>query len=142
MPTEKQIAAQLKREKAQLKKDTITFVIESVMSILHGSSLYGSTLWPKNGFKLGYHGTEELDTITIGVNIVVDSEYKKVRFNIWGKEARVLKQRKQLVLIFDQALYDGIYFFPEYPDFINNLMCHSYDDRVMDMLDFKFTLEN
>ena len=142
MATERQITAQLKREKVQLKKDTITLVVEAVMSILHESSFYGSTLWPKNGFKLGYHGTEELDTTTIGVNIDMDSNYRKVRFNIWGKDARVLKQRKQLVLLFDQALHEGIYFFPEYPDNVNELCAHYHDGCIMDMLDFKFTLDN
>ena len=142
MPTDRQIAAQLKKEVANMKRDQIVMATEAVLHILHNSQLYGSSLWPKNGFLTGgYRWDEKLDTITIGINIVPESEYKKVRFNIWGKETRVLRQRKQLVLIFDQAIYNGIYFYPEYPEYINKLTCHYHDNYVMDMLDFKFTIQ-
>ena len=142
MPTEKQIAAQLKKEQAQVKRDTISMVMEAVFSLLHESQLHGSKLWPKNGFISGHITNDKLDIITVNVRILDDCDYKKVRFNIWGKERRVLKQRRQLVLIFDQALYGGIYFYPEYPEYINELCCHYHDDCIMDMLDFKFTIDN
>jgi hypothetical protein len=141
MPTERQIAAQLKKEIAAMKREQVTQATEAVLQLLHESHLFGSELWPKGGFKAGgFSGVEKLDTITIGVLIVPEGNYKKVRFNIWGKPVRVLKQRRQLVLIFDQAVVNGVYFYPEYPEHVNDLMCHNHDTYIMDMLDFKFEL--
>ena len=138
MPTEKQIAAQKKRELIQIKKDTVSRVIESILHVLHDSQFFGSNLWPTNGFKTGYSGTEELDTICI--LILMEGEYKKVRFNLWGKEERVHIQYQQLVAIFDQAIYDNIYFYPEYPEYIDTLSAHYHDGFIMGMLNFKFTI--
>ncbi len=141
MPTPRQLEAQLKREQKQAKRDLISYITEIVLYVLHESQLFGSNLWPKNGFVPGYRGQEELDTINIIIVIGDNNSYKKVRFNIWGKEARVLKQRKQLVLIFDQSVYNDVYFYPQYPEFTDRLMAHYHDGFIMDMLDFGVTIK-
>lgn len=141
MATEKQIADQLKREQKQAKRDLISYITESVLHMLHDSQLFGSNLWPKKGFVSGYKGNEELDTISIIIVISDNNSYKKVRFNILGKEARVLKQHRQLVLIFDQAVYNDIYFYPQYHESIDHLMAHYYEGFILDMLDFEVKIK-
>lgn len=142
MSTTKQIEAQLKTEQSKIKRDIISHVMESVMHILYDSQLYESSLWPKNGFKSGYTGEEKMDTITIGILVINESGFKKIQFNIWGKERRVLKQRRQLALIFDQCVYDNLFFYPESSSNIDQIsMCaQDYDDGIMDMLSFKFDI--
>lgn len=141
MPTPRQIAAQQKRDIAEARRDIISRVTSAVLRALYDSQLHGSSLWPKNGFIAGgYRGDEKIDTITIGINVIHENPHHYLRFNIWGKERRVLKQRLQLVLILDCYLSDVIYFTLQYPEFADQISAHYHDGFIMDMLDFKFTI--
>lgn len=93
------------------KQDTVSSIYETALSIIEESRLYGSNLWPKNGFMSGWQQPDKLDTIGLVISVSFDPPYKLLQLNIWAKsEARARKQNYELSLIFDQAYKNGYTF--------------------------------
>ena len=127
MPTEKQIAAQNKR-------DLISRVISAALTLLHESNMYGTVLWPKQGFVLGHGiGQPNNDTWYLGVNVFgIDQNpiIGRLGFNIHTRgKKRISNQIEQINLVLDQAFCEGIFFENEF----NNI-------TPTDLMWFKFTI--
>lgn len=135
MPTENQIAA-------QLKKDTISRVYSAILHLLEESVLHESKLWPKNGFVPGYFNKGVLDVITVGIRIEDEYDIKNIRLNNYCKsESRAKKQHTIIVNVLQDSFYDGIHITPFYPEHIDKFVAHYHDDFVMDMITFQFTID-
>lgn len=137
-----------KKEQAAIKRATIDKVFVACMHILENSQLYGTSLWPKNGFIVGSfpeknsRGNPKLDVICIKP-LITDEYNSWVRFNLWNKsESRAFKQCKQLKLIFDQTTYDGIYFTDKWPLRKDYLGGHDHETHIMGMHDFDFIIQD
>lgn len=119
MPTEKQIAAQLKREEIQMKRDLVSRVSVAALIILEESYLFGSRLWPKDGFKMGNGlDTNPKECIFMGINaygihkdpVIGRLGLHPTTFN----ETRKKSQYKHIRHILDYAVYDNILFEDEF----------------------------
>ena len=86
-------------------------VITTAMHMLHDSYLYGSDLWPVNGFKAGSGiGSHLEDCIHVGANSV-NNQSGRLYFNIFNTtEERITQQAFHIKQIFDFTLRDGIRF--------------------------------
>lgn len=115
MPTEKQIAAQLKREQAEINRGIIDQVTSAALHILHESYLPETTLWPKKGFKAGYRSkSAENNAIIYSARRTYELNYpvwQAIYFQCMNKsERRCINQQKHIYQIMDSAIYDGIHF--------------------------------
>lgn len=132
------------------KRLLVNKVHAAIMNHIESSEFKSSPLYPKNGFKTGSfpkltkHGNYVLETICIKIIVDGKSGLRKVRFNIWNKsERKVIKQYKQLSLLFENSIIYGIFFYHEFLQ-TDRVPMHSDDeDRwLMGMLDFKFKIED
>lgn len=131
------------------KADIVQRVVAATMHLIHDSDLQNTPLWPKNGFKVGSFpeknklGNYKADTICAKVLMQMESSYYWIRFNLWCTTyGRGLKQQQQLILIFDQAVSENLYFFIENLDYYENKMsAHFNDYGIMGMLDVRFTIQ-
>jgi hypothetical protein len=110
----------------------VNMVCDTTMYILHDSYLYGSNLWPKNGFKVGSGiGTKIKDCIYVGVNAYGHDQNPIIgalRFNIWNTGARRFwKQHHHIKLIMDFAYKNELLFEDQ------------FRTSSLDCLSFKFT---
>jgi hypothetical protein len=111
MPTRPKITS----EETAAKQNIVHHVCDTSMHILHNSYLFGSNIWPKNGFKVGWGiGCKIKDCIYIGVNAYGWEKAPVVGrlvFNIWNTGARREKQQaKHIRIIMDQAYQNDLYF--------------------------------
>jgi hypothetical protein len=120
MPTEKQIAAQLKKERSEIKRGIVNRVTSAALHVIHDSQLNGTKLWPTDGVLAHSTATFDYDDI-IGVQVLITYDdngvaNQKLKINLINKNyPRIIKQKEQIELILDQSSEDNVYF--EYVDF-------------------------
>jgi hypothetical protein len=90
-------------------------VVETAMHILHESYLYGSDMWPKNGFRTGrVVDTRLKNYVLYGVNPYNCESVPaigRICFEFKNTGARKEKlQGKHLKIIMDQAYRNGLFF--------------------------------
>ncbi|MEJ2905035.1 hypothetical protein WAE58_21500 [Pedobacter panaciterrae] len=138
----------------EVKRDKISRVTSAVMHLLHGSHLYGSSLWPKHGFQSGYGGEfTKSDTVMVGVSIghnhQMNVSWQSICCNIITNEViRGKKQAELIDSILDHAIYDEVYIegnrHPEidYDYRFKVSEWHYPGGQSHYQLSFKFTLNN
>jgi len=118
-----------KAQLSQQKRDMVQRAYSAIMHILTDSQLYGTSLWPKHGFKPGYAiDKPQNDTIWISVSYSVNEKNKisgGLGFNKMEhfNSPRGEKQCSQLRLIIDASYYDGFLFkdtFRDQPNFFGH----------------------
>jgi len=136
-----------KKEQSALRLGIINRVFSAVMHILEESHIYGTDIWPVNGFKAGSfpdvdeNGAYINDTINVKVIAQAEPHMYKVRFNNWNlTEQRIVDQTNQMLLIFGDAVYDNIHFTMEYPEQENDLWLHRDGEQLCAYLDYNFTI--
>ncbi|NII81682.1 MULTISPECIES: hypothetical protein [unclassified Pedobacter] len=137
-----------KKEQSAIRLGIINRVFSAVMHILEESHIYGTDLWPVNGFKAGAwpdldeNGIYKYDTINIYIIAQAEPAMYKVRFNNWNtSEQRIVDQTNQMLLIFGDAVYDNIHFTMEYPEQENDLWLIRNGDELCGYLDYKYTIQ-
>jgi hypothetical protein len=120
MPTQKQIEAQLKRDRAEVKRGIVARVTSAALRIIYISHLKDSRLWPKDGVLSHSTATFSMDDL-IDVQVLItynqdgiSNETLKINL-INSNYSRLSKQKDQIELILNQAIEDNIHF--EYIDF-------------------------
>lgn len=138
-----------KKELSAIRLGVINRVFSAVMHILEDSNIYGTDLWPVNGFKAGSfpdldeNGNYKNDTINIKVIAQTEPHMYKVRFNNWNtSKQRIVDQTNQMLLIFGDAVYDNIHFTMQYPEQENDLWLTRNDTQLCGYLDYNFRIDN
>ncbi|RQO66811.1 hypothetical protein DBR40_21920 [Pedobacter sp. KBW01] len=138
-----------KKEQTAIRLGIINRVFSAVMHILEESHIYGTDIWPVNGFKAGSfpdfdeHGIYKQDTINVNVLARAEPPMYKVRFNNWNtSEQRIVDQTNQMLLIFGDAVYDNIHFTMEYPEQENSLWLTRNENQLCAYLDYNFAIAN
>ena len=115
MPTPRQIAAQLKKERTERKRGIVARVTSAALHIIHDSAFNGSELWPEDGVRAHSTSTFDYDDI-IDVQVLITYNEQgeadeKLKINLINKDyPRINKQKEQIELILDQASGDDVYF--------------------------------
>lgn len=108
MTPERKAEIALNKQLSQKKHNLVNRAISATFHLLEDSFMYGTTLWPENGFKVGWHSEVE-NQITIGARVT--DEYGCVVLNFRAPNyARISEQCKAIELILNYAVYDDIYF--------------------------------
>jgi len=115
MPTVRQLAIAQKKQDTERKLPIIARVCSAAMHLLHDSHMADTTLWPRKGFLAGFRQEDDKsDSIRFSARMEFDqgkATWQAIYFNVLNKSgARCYKQAKQIDLILDQAVYDGVHF--------------------------------
>jgi len=118
MPTPRQIILAQKKADTERKLPMIARVCSAAMHLLHDSHLYDTSLWPKRGFLAGFvNEFDKSDSVRYSARMEFENgkpTWQAIYFKILNKSgARCYKQSKQIDLILDQAIYDGVHFTSE-----------------------------
>lgn len=110
-----------KSQLTQQKRDLSSRVVTAALHLLHDSHLYGTSLWPKKGFNVGYGISSELkDGLWIFCNAYGHEFIPQIgRLGINTQNtpySRVKKQFDAIELILSEAIYDNIHFELELSD--------------------------
>ncbi|MFI5453545.1 hypothetical protein ACHMWN_15495 [Pedobacter sp. UC225_61] len=90
------------------KQNLVQRAITAAMHILHDSFMFGTPLWPKRGFNVGWY-PEKMDCIMVGARI--DEGYGVLVLNLKAPNyTRITKQCKAIELIMSDAIYEDILF--------------------------------
>jgi hypothetical protein len=106
-------------EERQAQQFLITHVHDTALHILHNSYLYGSDLWPKNGFVTGQGMDCKIKwCINIGVNPygwANETIEGRLAFTVYNTGmGKKIQQEKHLRIIMDQAYQNDLYFENEF----------------------------
>ncbi|WP_114937522.1 hypothetical protein [Mucilaginibacter endophyticus] len=107
-------------EQKQLMREIAMEVMDTGLRILHNSYLYGSDIWPVNGFHPGGgFGLNVPDRIYYSVNSYgynQDPIIGRYAFNLYEiiPLDRLEAQVDHLITIFDHTVYNNIYFVNEF----------------------------
>jgi hypothetical protein len=115
MPTRPKITP----EETAAKQNIVHHVCDTAMHILHNSYLYGSDMWPKNGFKAGWGiGCKIKDCIYYGVNAYgwdQNPVIGRLAFNLHNVGVRRLKQQtKHIETILDLSIMNDLLYEQEF----------------------------
>jgi hypothetical protein len=140
MATQKQITAQLKKERNEIKRGIVARVTTAALHIIHDSQMRATSLWPEDDVVAHSTSTFDYDDI-IDVQVLINYNedglvHEKLKINLINKDYdRITEQKNQLELILDHSSADNIYF--EYDDF-NEIGLGMY--CTWTRMTFKFTI--
>lgn len=126
----------------KIDRNLVSLVFQTAMETLEDSHLYGSNLWPKNGFMSGWQKPKKADTIGLVIDANHFKEWYGLQFNIWGKNlTRTQKQHNQLSLIFDQSFRNGLLFEFDFELAAYRFMWNYNEDFIFSRISLKYTIQ-